>query len=270
MADYYDLVYADLATARYTTSRRRPLFEEFLRREPAPAGGRLLDIGCGEGTFVRLAGQYGWDAWGVETSMEAVAAARSLGLNVELGRFSTEGVAKLPFYTEGFDVVTLWNVIEFFPRPLEQLREIARVLAPGARLFVRTPNGVFHVLAYRLSRMMRGPRVIAETLRRAFFFNPLLWSAPSLSHYLRAAGFASLEIRNRRLSVGDPYRIIPRERERRLQLVKHALYATVAAASVMSLGRLTLGPSLAATATKPRDPARRTSRALRALSGSRL
>lgn len=144
------------------------------------------------------------------------------------------------------------------------------MLAPGARLFVRTPNGVFHLLAYRLSRMMRGPRAIAESLRRAFFFNPLLWSAASLSHYLRAAGFIELEIRNSRLSAGDPYRIIPRAHERQIQLLKHVVYATVAAASAVSLGRLTLGPSVAATATKPLDPARPTSRALRVLSSARF
>jgi 2-polyprenyl-3-methyl-5-hydroxy-6-metoxy-1,4-benzoquinol methylase len=99
--------------------------------------GRLLDIGCATGNFLAAMQRYpGWEVYGVEISPFASAYARDvLGLNVHTGTLET---AQLP--VEDFDVITLWDVIEHMPDPLESLGRMYRLLKPGGMLIMRTPN----------------------------------------------------------------------------------------------------------------------------------
>ncbi len=99
------------------------------------ASGRLLDVGCQNGTFLMLARQRGWNPSGVELAPAAVAQARQQGFEVFEG---TLPQAHLP--GAAFDVVTLWHLLEHVPQPLEFLREIRRILKPGGLLAIETPN----------------------------------------------------------------------------------------------------------------------------------
>ena len=98
-----------------------------------PNGRPLLDVGAYTGVFVEIAGEHGWDAWGVEPSHWALRQARSRGLHMVPGTLET---ADLP---EGhFDVVTMWDVIEHVTDPQGTLRQAHRLLAPGGLLVVHT------------------------------------------------------------------------------------------------------------------------------------
>lgn len=99
-------------------------------------GGRLLDIGCGAGFFLKAAERQGWDAEGIEISPTAAEYARSvLGLRVR--RTKLEEAA----YGGGtFDVVTLLDTIEHLGDPLGTLREVRRVLKAGGRIILNTPD----------------------------------------------------------------------------------------------------------------------------------
>jgi len=96
---------------------------------------RLLDVGCGTGLNVAEAGRWA-DAVGVDVSDEALRFARARGIAV--ARASIEA---LPFADATFDVVTSFDVL--YHRAVgddaRAVRELARVLAPGGLLFVRTP-----------------------------------------------------------------------------------------------------------------------------------
>lgn len=98
-------------------------------------GGRLLDVGCGSGKAVRRLRELGWDARGLELDPVAVEAARAAGLPVEQGDLSTAGLPEA-----AFDVVTLSHVIEHVHDPQALLQECRRVLRPGGRIVVVTPN----------------------------------------------------------------------------------------------------------------------------------
>ena len=97
--------------------------------------GRLLDVGCGSGKAVRRLRELGWDARGLELDPVAVEAAQAGGLPVDQGDLSTAGLPEA-----AFDVVTLSHVVEHVHDPLGLLRECRRVLRPGGRIVVVTPN----------------------------------------------------------------------------------------------------------------------------------
>ncbi len=96
-------------------------------------GERLLDIGCGDGAFLRRARKIGWDAVGIEP--DAHAAARLTGLPVLRG-----ALPNIPLPDASFDFVTLNHVIEHVHEPLHAMREIWRLLKPGGCVWMATPN----------------------------------------------------------------------------------------------------------------------------------
>ncbi len=98
--------------------------------------GRLLDVGCFEGRFLRDARELGWNVTGTEISAQAVQfASEKRGLDVRLGPLASHS-----FPSDSFDAAVLLDVIEHLPDPRRTLEEIARVLRPGGALYVWTPN----------------------------------------------------------------------------------------------------------------------------------
>jgi SAM-dependent methyltransferase len=100
-----------------------------LLRVLLPAGGRLLDAGCGTGGNLAAFGGVG-----VDPAPEAVAACRARGLDVRQAP-----VEALPFPEASFDVVLAADVLEHLDDDVAALRELRRVAAPGARLVVTVP-----------------------------------------------------------------------------------------------------------------------------------
>lgn len=103
---------------------------------PWPGPGRLLDFGCGGGAFLKTMADRGWQVTGLDASVGAGRAVQEeLGLKVLTG---TLPHPELPPCS--FDVVTMWQSLEHVHRPLTILREAYRLLVPGGKLVVATPN----------------------------------------------------------------------------------------------------------------------------------
>lgn len=102
------------------------------------AGGTLVDLGCGDGSFTRrVAEQVGARRTiGVELIEHLAAAAEAQGIEVERADLG----AKLPFEDGSIDVVHSNQVIEHLPGTDHFLSEIARVLRPGGQAVVSTNN----------------------------------------------------------------------------------------------------------------------------------
>jgi methionine biosynthesis protein MetW len=100
-------------------------------------GGRLVDIGCGNGAFCRrVRGRFRLIA-GLEFSIVAASMAAAAGARVVAADLDH---APLPLRDAAVDVVTCLDVIEHVLDPRRLLRETARVLRPGGRAIVTTPN----------------------------------------------------------------------------------------------------------------------------------
>jgi 2-polyprenyl-3-methyl-5-hydroxy-6-metoxy-1,4-benzoquinol methylase len=105
--------------------------------------GRILDIGCGNGEFLRRMGELGWETYGTDSSPAAVQLARRFANDVRMARASE------PLFDDNqFDVVTMFNVFEHVPDPIETLAEVHRILKNGGTLVLEVPN--FQSLTFRI------------------------------------------------------------------------------------------------------------------------
>jgi SAM-dependent methyltransferase len=103
---------------------------------PAPRPSeRLLEIGCGNGQSLQRLRELGWDVEGVEVDPVAVELARSKGIRVSHGKLADAG-----FPDEHFDAVLMHHVIEHVHDPEPFLRECRRIIKPGGKLVMVTPN----------------------------------------------------------------------------------------------------------------------------------
>lgn len=95
----------------------------------------ILDVGCGHGAFLARMARMGWTVVGVDFDPDAVANAQAAhGLDIRLG--GVESVAG----TSCFDVITASHVIEHVTDPMQFLMHCRRLLRPGGKLVLRTPN----------------------------------------------------------------------------------------------------------------------------------
>lgn len=117
-------------------SVKRTLDREY-RHLPRPpkAVGRLLDVGCGDGSFLSMARTCGWDVVGLDPDPKAVANAATQGLTVHEG-----GIEYFEGQTGLFDVITLNHVIEHVHDPVKVLKTCHDLLKPGGQLWLETPN----------------------------------------------------------------------------------------------------------------------------------
>ena len=145
--------------------------------------GRLLDVGCGNGGLLCAAASIGWKSHGIDFDPKAVEEACSHpDISASIG-----GLLGHKFPAESFDAVTMNNVMEHLPDPKETLAECLRVLRPGGRLVVVTPN--VKALGHKIfGENWRG----LEPPRHLFLFAPgTLSSLAKLAGFSRAHGFST-------------------------------------------------------------------------------
>ncbi len=166
---------------REYTAMRKALLPLFQRRmaqidERFPQRGRLLDFGCAAGYFLEVAQAHGWEVAGVELSAEMAERARA--------QTHAPVARELDELEGGFDVITLWEVVEHLPRPVETLAALRRRLRPGGLLMLSTPN-TGHWQALREPAAWEGYRPPSHLV----FF-----TAETLSRALEQAGFQEVTV----------------------------------------------------------------------------
>jgi ubiquinone/menaquinone biosynthesis C-methylase UbiE len=117
---------------------------------------RLLEIGCGGGTFLAWALNTGCTARAVDHSSQMLALAHKRNIQaIQDGRLALQeaDAAHLPFADAEFTAAAMTNVFFFLYQPEAVLSEIRRTLAPGGRIAIHTDATAFMAPPFISHRM---------------------------------------------------------------------------------------------------------------------
>lgn len=137
--------------------------------------GRILDIGCSIGHFLKVAKARSWNVLGLEVNERALKHAREVwDIPVE-----AKLLDEANFEDCSFDAVTLWGVIEHLKDPLDVMQEIFRVLRPGGAVLIFCPN-----IDSLLCRVLHSEAPCIDGRNHCGYFSPL-----TLRFLLERCGF---------------------------------------------------------------------------------
>lgn len=203
--DYLSVTYSEARAPK--TDYPRQLIAYLIERFQIKPGAKLLELGCGRGDFLRAFAAAGLDCHGVDR----VSSAQDLSANLKV---STCDIANepLPYADASFDVVYHKSVIEHFSSPEHLMRETHRVLKPGGKCIILTPDWVscmrvffedithirpFDRAALRDTYLLFGFRNFTTEL---FYQLPVLWKFPFLKLLSKFFGVIMNEQTARRLT----------------------------------------------------------------------
>jgi 2-polyprenyl-3-methyl-5-hydroxy-6-metoxy-1,4-benzoquinol methylase len=132
-------------------------------------GGNLLDIGCGDGSFLLMAKKHGWKVTGTELNPLP---ARECGLDVKA---STSEI----FEDGGFQCVTMWHSLEHMRDVASMFTDVSRLLSADGRLVISVPD--FGGLQ---AKLFREHWLHLDVPRHIYHFN-----GKALAYALKQAGF---------------------------------------------------------------------------------
>lgn len=102
-------------------------------------GGRLLEVGCGTGAFLRLASQQGYRAMGIDHDPTAVRSARELCGTGDVRALSVEDLLQEPWDCN-FDVICLFDVLEYLEDPVRVVAGLGGMLTTGGHIVCTVPG----------------------------------------------------------------------------------------------------------------------------------
>jgi len=122
-------------------TKLREYHKAFFKYFPSNARGKLLDVGCGDGRFLRYAKEQGFDVWGIDFDKKSVESAR-----INLGIDTVFAMSLEEFYEYAkerglkFDVITFFEVLEHQDKPREFLEMVKGLLKEGGYIAGSVPN----------------------------------------------------------------------------------------------------------------------------------
>jgi SAM-dependent methyltransferase len=139
-------------------------------------GFTILDVGCGGGRTVGKLAALAPEGKvsGIDYSAESVAVSRrENATKIAAGRVEIEqaSVSHLPFPDDQFDLVTAVETQYYWPKPVDDMREIRRVLKPGGRLVVileTYKGGRFGLVKGAVMKALRSAHLTVDQHRDLF------------------------------------------------------------------------------------------------------
>jgi 2-polyprenyl-3-methyl-5-hydroxy-6-metoxy-1,4-benzoquinol methylase len=169
--------------------KRIRMWEERLHKlKRFRSGGWLLDVGCGEGLFLHLAKENGWQISGTELSSYAAGyASNSLKVDIFCGEILDAG-----FPRDFFDVVTMWHVLEHVKDPKAYLREVRHILKHEGLLVIAVPNvnAMIMQIAYRIAKRRR-LKLFSKEEKEVHLYH---FAVDTIRAYLEKTGFECLRL----------------------------------------------------------------------------
>jgi 2-polyprenyl-6-hydroxyphenyl methylase/3-demethylubiquinone-9 3-methyltransferase len=128
-----------------------PLRLEFITKQQAIQGQKLIDIGCGGGILTETLAQLGAQVTGIDKSTELIKVAKKHAeenhLSIEYILSDAESLAKE--HSGSFDAVCCMELLEHVPDPCSLIQACSELAKPGAWVFFSTINR--NPLAYLLA-----------------------------------------------------------------------------------------------------------------------
>lgn len=164
-----------------------------------PGRGRLLDVGCGFGFFLKEAKAKGWEVYGTDLSEVSIEYAKT---NNKLSDVWSCELSDLPVPRGYFSAINLTNVLEHVPSPLKMLRDCKDQLQHGGYIFVRVPNVAFFRFIERFRPLLKLLGINRDTSILATEPPVHLTglSPHTLNKYFEKAGLKTVYIRPSKLS----------------------------------------------------------------------
>lgn len=163
---YSDESYLGIAKSSYDANRdyrkmrfgkeRIEILNTFLKKKKDP---KLLDLGCGTGWFLELAREEGFSIYGQELGM-ALSQYASEVLNIKIYRDLNEIEEK-----NYFDVITMFDLIEHVPDPLEMINKAIQLIKKGGLILIFTPN----FDSYAVSKMKEDSNMVTPADHLMYF-----------------------------------------------------------------------------------------------------
>lgn len=158
-----------------------------------PERGKLLELGCGGGRFLRgiAAARPGLALVGIDLSRRALAAAAARTPGAEFRRVESPEAA-LPATDGEFDALCVFDVLEHVPDPARTLAEVRRVLRAGGIFHLHVPCEGDALSLWRWLPGQRGPRA----LKRGLAGHVHTFRRAEIGRLLDSAGFTVLRRRH--------------------------------------------------------------------------
>lgn len=106
---------------------------------------KLLDVGAGEGSFMKRLNSSKYNATGIEIDKKSYLISKNNGMDIIYGDVITHN-----FGNKTFDVITLWHVIEHVPYPIKLMKKLRSLLTPKGIIVFATPN--INSMGYKISQ----------------------------------------------------------------------------------------------------------------------
>ncbi|MEI6597225.1 MAG: class I SAM-dependent methyltransferase [bacterium] len=188
---YYDGYFKNMAVSNnfWWDEAHKIIYNDFCKKYLVGNGGKLLDVGCGLGFFVKKVNNYkDWQATGYEISKTAVDFATN---ELKLTNILCGKVEEADFPKNYFDIITLWDVIEHIPDPDKILNYISSILKQGGFLFIHTPNANIQLFKARFKKLLYGMKPEKHYLEANDHIN--IYTAKSISMVLKRHNFKFID-----------------------------------------------------------------------------
>lgn len=155
----------------------------------AGEGRRMLDVGFGKGSFLELVRGRFVEQHGVDLDPEGFTHCAGRGFRLVLADLDRAG---LPYREACFDLVSCLDVLEHVREPPQLLAEAFRVLAPGGKVIVATPNIRYY--RHLWSIVVKGRFPMTSDDPRWYDGGHLhSFTSADLAHLAREAGFTDIQ-----------------------------------------------------------------------------
>jgi SAM-dependent methyltransferase len=141
--EFYESEVLELYTAFHegVGTRLGEYHKAFFKHLPSNVRGKLLDVGCGNGRFLRHAKEQGFEVWGIDFDKKSVEnVKRNLGIDTVFAMSLEEFYEYAKEKNLKFDVITFFDVLEHQDKPREFLEMVKGLLKGGRYIAGSVPD----------------------------------------------------------------------------------------------------------------------------------